>query len=253
MEETNLENKGRNTEENGVYSHTENKSPSKNQSQIVGAIIVAGILIAGAILLKGTKAPTTVEPTTNNTDKTAWQGRPVSSSDHILGNKNAKIVIVEYSDLECPFCKVFHNTMHRVVADSDGKVAWVYRHYPIPELHPKAFHEAEATECAWEQGENDAFWKYADRAFEITPSNNGLEAAQLTKIAEYVGLNVVSFNNCLDSGKYTEKIQADIDDGTKTSVRGTPSSFILVNGKLVDTIPGAMPYEQVMQRLSKIK
>jgi len=143
--------------------------------------------------------------------------------------------------------------MQRVVQNSDSNVAWVYRHYPIPQLHPKAFREAEATECAYDQGGNDAFWSYTDRLFEITPANNGLDAAELPRIAEYVGLNVASFNECLESGKFTSKVQADVDDGVKAGVNGTPSSFILVKGKIIDTIPGAQPYEAVMQRLDAIK
>jgi protein-disulfide isomerase len=91
--------------------------------------------------------------------------RPVSADDHIIGDVNAEIIIVEYSDLDCPFCKVFHNTMHQVVNQSEGKVAWVYRHYPIPQLHPNAPLKAEESECAWELGGNDAFWKYADKVF----------------------------------------------------------------------------------------
>lgn len=91
--------------------------------------------------------------------------RPVSRDDHILGDINAEIIIVEYSDLDCPFCKVFHNTMHQVVEKSEGKVAWVYRHYPIPQLHPNAPKKAEETECAWELGGNEAFWKYTDKVF----------------------------------------------------------------------------------------
>lgn len=251
MEENNTEeevvivNKSQNADQGG--------NSKNSQSQIVGAIIVAGILIAGAILLKGTNAPTIAELGAKNGENTVFQGRSVSKEDHILGNINAKVIIVEYSDLECPFCKVFHNTMHRVVNDSEGEVAWVYRHYPIPQLHPKAFHEAEATECAWEQGENNAFWKYIDRVFEITPSNNGLEVAQLSKIAEYLGLNVASFNTCLSSGKFKDKIQEDINDGIKAGVSGTPSSFILVKGKLFDTIPGAQPFDALMQRLGEIK
>jgi protein-disulfide isomerase len=93
--------------------------------------------------------------------------KPVSAEDHIVGDINAKIIIVEYSDLDCPFCKVFHATMHRVVKDSGGDVAWVYRHYPIPQLHPNAFAKAQETECAWEQGGNEAFWKYTDKIFEV--------------------------------------------------------------------------------------
>ncbi|OGI63353.1 hypothetical protein A2818_01420 [Candidatus Nomurabacteria bacterium RIFCSPHIGHO2_01_FULL_40_12] len=224
---------------------------NNDQKQVAGAIILVGILIAGAILLKGTKAPENIAKNANDVNKVS-QSRPVTSSDHILGNKNAKIIIVEYSDLECPFCKVFHNTMHKVIADNN-KVAWVYRHYPIPQLHPKAFREAEATECAFEQGGNDAFWKYTDRLFEVTPSNNGLPEIELAKIAQYAGLNVASFNTCLDSGKYKDKVQKDIDDGNKAGVSGTPSSFILVNSKVVDVIRGAQPFEVVMQQLSQIK
>jgi len=225
---------------------------NNDQKPIAGAILIVGVLIAGAILLKDSKAPIVNAPAANN-EKNPTTGRPVSSADHIIGSLNARLVIVEYSDLECPFCKVFHDTMHKVVDNSNGKVAWVFRHYPIPQLHSKAFREAEATECAWEQGENDAFWKYTDRLFEITPSNNGLDAALLPEIAEYAGLNVASFNDCLVSGKFTNKVQADIDDGIKAGVNGTPSSFILQKGSRVDTIPGAQPYESVMQRLSEIK
>lgn len=221
---------------------------NNEQKPIVGAILVVGILIAGAILLKGSK-PTENAPVANNTKNLpSSEIRPVSSSDHITGNTNSKIVIVEYSDLECPYCKLFHTTMHRVI-DNDSKVAWVYRHYPIAQLHPKAFHEAEAAECAWEQGGNDGFWKYVDRVFEVTPSNNGLEVVELPKIAQYIGLNVASFNTCLESGKFKNKIENDISDGNKAGVNGTPSSFILVRGKVVDNIPGAQPYETVKQKI----
>lgn len=214
--------------------------------QIAGAIIIAGVLIAGAVLLRGATIPP-------GNGAEVPQVRKVSQDEHIIGNPKAKIVVVEYSDLECPYCQVFHNTMHQVVENSEGEIAWVFRHYPIAELHPKAFKEAEASECAWEQGGNDAFWKYADKVFEITPSNNKLEESELPKIAEYIGLNVATFNECLASGKFAEKVQADIDDGTKAGVRGTPSSVILKKGKTVDVIPGALPYESVMEKINKLK
>lgn len=190
---------------------------------------------------------------TNGTNGDNISIRPVGTSDHILGNKNAKIVIVEYSDTECPFCKAFHATMHKVVKQNEGRVAWVYRHYPIPQLHSKAPREAEATECAFEQGGNTAFWKYVDRVFEITPSNNALDEKELTNIAQYIGLNTSSFYTCLESGKYKDKVDSDVNDGTKAGVNGTPSSFILVNGKVVDIIRGAQPLETVTQMLEKLK
>ncbi len=233
------------------HEHVEHKESTVNQpkqgSQIASAIIIAGLIIAGAVLLRGNSATTAT-----NTDNSTFRGRPVASEEHFLGNKDAKIVIVEYSDTECPFCKSFHKTMEQVVADSDGEVAWVFRHYPIPVLHSKATFEAEATECAWEQGGNDAFWKYINRLFDVTTSNDGLDKSELPKIATYAGLDVKTFNECLESGRQKEKVANDVSDGVKAGVRGTPSSFILVKGKLVDTIPGALPYDAVMKMLAEI-
>jgi len=229
-----------------------------DQKPIVGAIILAGALIAGAIMLRGSAG--TIPVGSNDDSNNPPQLRAIAKDEHILGNPKAKIVIVEYSDLECPFCQRFHDVMHQVVENNNGDVAWVYRHYPLyqgsegrPPLHPKALKEAEATECAWEQGGNDAFWRYADKIFEITPSNNGLELTELPNIAADIGLDVATFNDCLASGKFKEKIDEDIADGTRGGVQGTPSSFILKNGKLVDTIPGALPYEAVIQKLDALK
>ena len=223
-----------------------------NTQKIVGAILLAGLMVAGAILLKGNRAPSPIPEEGNGDSAGATQIRPVSKDDHIKGNLNAKIVIVEYSDLECPFCKAFHGTMQRVI-ENNKNVAWVYRHYPIPQLHSKAIREAEATECAWEQGGNDAFWKYTDRIFEITPSNDGLPESELPKIAGELRLDVAAFNVCLESGKFKAKIQADVEDGARAGVRGTPASFIVYKGKVVAEIPGAQPYETVIKQLSGIK
>lgn len=201
---------------------------NNDQSQIVGAIIIAGLLIAGAILLKGNTPKTTIINDNNNTNKIDLVNldiRSVNDEDHILGTRDAKVVIVEYSDLECPFCKNFHTTLQKITKERKD-VAWVYRHYPIPALHSKAPHEAEATECAYAQGGNDAFWKYIDRMFAITPSNNGLDEKELMNIADYVGLNSSAFYTCLQSGKYANKVQTSMEEGAVAGVAGTPTSFI---------------------------
>jgi protein-disulfide isomerase len=114
---------------------------------------------------------------------------PVTAADHIRGNIGAKVTIVEYSDLECPFCKIFHATLKQIMSEhTDGSVAWVYRHYPLDSLHPRARKEAEASECAFAQGGNDKFWAYIDRVYEITTSNNTLDPLELPMIASYIGL-----------------------------------------------------------------
>jgi protein-disulfide isomerase len=106
---------------------------------------------------------------------------PVTEKDHIFGNPQAEMVIVEYSDLECPFCKRFHETMIQIMSEygKEGKVAWVYRHFPLDAIHSKARREAEAVECAGELGGNDKFWAYVNKLVEITPSNNQLDASLL--------------------------------------------------------------------------
>jgi protein-disulfide isomerase len=228
---------------------------TKNNGQLIPlAIIVAGLLVAGAVYFGGSKAPAPGSLTgQNGAPNTAPSViAPVSATDHIIGNKNAQVVIVEYSDFECPFCKVFHNTMHQILTTYGDKVAWVYRQFPIAQLHSKAPKESEASECATDQGGNAAFWKFADKIFEITTSNNTLDPAQLPTIASAIGIDVNAFNTCLSSGKNTSLIQADIAAAQKAGAQGTPYSVILVNGKNVGSINGAQPFDQVKSQLDSI-
>lgn len=90
--------------------------------------------------------------------------KPVTSADHIRGDINAPVKIVEFSDIDCPFCKRFHTTMLEVMNTygKEGKVAWVYRHFPLTQLHPDAANKAEASECVAELGGNDKFWEFVD-------------------------------------------------------------------------------------------
>jgi protein-disulfide isomerase len=207
------------------------------------AIVIAGGLIAASLyFVNGNSAPSLPSDQVGSVPTKDIRG--VQKDDHILGNPNAGIVFVEYSDTECPFCKQFHFTMQQVIDEygADGEVAWVYRHFPLTQLHPKAPKEAEALECATEQGGNDVFWKYTDRLYEITPSNNGLDAAQLPAIAEEIGLDVSKFESCLASGKYASKVQEDFNEVTAAGGRGTPHSIVLIEGEQI-SLEGAQPFE----------
>ncbi len=225
------------------------ETEQSNKFLIPLAIMVAGGLVAGAIYFGGSKPLTTNDgrPTTGKIDIAA-----VSEKDHILGSRNAELVIVEYSDTECPFCKVFHNTMKQVMSTYSGEVAWVYRHFPIPQLHAKAIKEAEATECAAELGGNLAFWKYIDKIFEITPSNDGLNPDELPKIAGEIGLDVAAFNECLSSGRYTEFIKKSIEEATKAGARGTPYSVIISRDGTKTVINGAEPLASVKAKIDSL-
>ena len=214
------------------------------------AIIVAGLIVAGAIVYSSGKKAVFNEPAGNqgaNPAKVAANMKAVGKDDHIFGDPKAKVKIVEFSDAECPFCKRFHPTLQKIVADYDGQVAWVYRHFPLDSIHSKARKEAEATECAAEVGGNDAFWKYLDRLLEVTPSNNGLSLAMLPAIAEYAGLDRTKFEECLNSGRHADRVQSDYEDAVATGGQGTPFSIVIApNG---DRLPveGAQPYSSVKQ------
>ena len=131
----------------------------------------------------------------------------------------------------------------------NGKVAWIYRHFPIDSRHPKARKEAQATECANELGGNDKFWAYLDRIYEITPSNNGLSLALLPEIAKYVGLNVVDFNICINSDKYLDRIEDDLQNANVTGGLGTPWSIIITKNGKKYPVNGAQPYENIKQMI----
>ena len=212
------------------------------------AIIIAGGLIAGALYYSNIKiANQPVKTATSQTGSGTINMRLVSADDHMLGNPNADVVIVEYSDTECPFCKQFHTTMQRVMNEygKDGKVAWVYRHFPIDQLHSKARKESEALECANELGGPSKFWEYTNMLYSITPSNNGLEPSELPKIAKNVGLNIQDFDTCLSSGKYAAKVEADYQDAVKAGGRCTPTSILISKDGIKTTVIGAQPYESL--------
>lgn len=171
--------------------------------------------------------------------------QPVTPRDHLRGSPDAPVKIVEFGDTECPLCQRFHPTLQRIVAEYPGKVVWVYRHFPNDDIHPKARKEAEATECAAELGGNAKFWAYLDRLFEITPSNNRLDPAQLPRIAEYVGLNRAKFEQCLRSGKYAQRVADDVADALAAGGQGTPYTVVVAPNGRKFAILGAQPYASV--------
>ena len=224
-------------------------SENRNNALLIPlSIVLAGAMIAGAVYLGGNKGGALALDSIQDLKKEV-KVEAVNSSDHILGSKTAEIVVIEYSDFECPFCKVFHNTMHQIVDEYDGKVAWVYRHFPIEQLHSKAKKESEASECAFDQGGNTLFWKYIDRLFATTNSNDSLDLAKLPQIASDLGLNVDLFNECLENGKYTKKIEDDIVKAMDAGASGTPYSVIINKDGKQTLIKGAEPIENVRLKI----
>lgn len=171
--------------------------------------------------------------------------RVTATRDHIYGNPNAPISLIEYSDYECPFCKSFHPIAKQIVKAYEGKVNWVYRHFPLNFHNPGAQKQAEASECVYELGGDDAFWKYSDAIYERTKSNgNGFPLTNLVPLAKELGLDEKRFAQCLESNKYEGRVKEDLDEGGKIGLTGTPANILLHNetGEVLVKV-GAQPLD----------
>lgn len=164
----------------------------------------------------------------------------VTTQDHIYGNPDAKISLIEYSDFQCPFCQRFHATAKQIVDQYGDDVNWVYRHWPLPSHDPMATTQALASECVAEMAGNDAFWEFGDALFASGTSDlDGLVA-----LAAGLGIDDESaFRDCVESEKYMDKIQQQLANGTSAGVTGTPGNVLLNNetGEAV-LVAGAQPF-----------
>jgi protein-disulfide isomerase len=208
-------------------------STQKSMLTVPVAILIAGALIAGAVIWTNSSNKGGVVSNGTPTERKLTV-KPVSENDYIVGNPNASVTLIEFSDLECPFCKSFHVTMGQLMEShgKSGDLAWVYRHFPLKDLHPKAVKESEAVECVRELAGKEKALEYINAIFKITPSNNKLELSLLGDTAVKMGVSLAQFNTCLDSGKYTQLIDDSIKDAMSAGGRGTPYSVILLKSPL---------------------
>lgn len=153
----------------------------------------------------------------------------LAETRHIYGSPDAPVTLIEYSDIECPYCKSAHPVIKSIVDNSGGKVKWVYKHFPLTSIHPKALPFAAITECVAKTKGNDAFWKVLDSLMA-----NGDEKSALA----LVGLNIGMLNSCLTDESVVNKIQEGVNQAADLGVGGTP--YILINGpKGTEKIPGS--------------
>lgn len=221
----------------------------KSNYVLAFSIIIAALLITGAFIysagVKNTEQPQNEKKENISSSSDIENVLPISETDYPRGNPDAPVQIIEFSDLECPFCKSFHQTMKKAMDEygKDGRIVWIYRHMPLESIHPKAKKSAEAAECAAELGGNNGYWDYIDGYFAVTPSNNLINLDELPKIAERVGLNRGQFEECLNSGRHIGLIEEHMKNAVDSGARGTPYSVIIGRDGKKYKISGAYPYE----------
>lgn len=220
---------------------------------ILAAIVAFFVLIRSGTLSFSQKPIFIHEKVLLNPPKAVHNVRPVSVDDHAWGDINAPIQIIEYSDLECPYCKTHHVNMIRLVNEYRGHVVWIYRHHPLDHRFTKSRKEAEASECVAALGGNAAFWKFIGKIFEITPSNNGLDFSVLPDVAEEAGIDRNEFIECFENRTYKDKVEADFKNARLSGLTFTPSSIIIwPDRKKKSLIIGARSYELITTTLDII-
>lgn len=216
------------------------------------SIIIAGVIIAGAIIFANQ------HPTAPVADAAGTQGAAVSahvaapsSSDHIVGSPSAPIVLVEYSDFQCPYCQMIYPSIKQIVSESQGQVAWVMREFPLYQIHPNAMPGADAAECIAEQKGNDAFWKFADTVF---TDQTKISPEYFAQLAQGLGVNMTTYNSCVTSHKYASKIDAETADAEASGGNGTPFT-VVINTKTGKQYPisGALPLAQIQAVINQAK
>jgi len=222
---------------------------------IISSFLIGALYTKVQYLEKTDKSPTQAAPPQAAAPQQAppedTSPKKVSvDDDPILGDKNAKVTLIEFSDYECPFCKRFYDdalTQIKKEYIDTGKVKLVFRDLPLPFHEPMATTEAVAANCAWAQGDDTTYFKYHDEIFKRTKSNgNGLTKDDLYKISDDLGLNTATLKICMDDKKQEDEIKKDLADANAAGASGTPTFFIgkstsdgIIDGTI---LVGAQPF-----------
>lgn len=227
-------------------------APKASGKGLITAIVVAAVVIGGSLVFLGMQmsgssdgaadvadAPTAPPPALEITASVD----ELIDDDAMLGDADAPLTLIEFSDYECPFCKRHATqTMPDIKKNyiDTGKLKLVFRDYPLG-FHSNAVPAALAAECARDQKGDEAYFEMHDKLF-----SGELSSEIYAEYAGELGLDMTAYNDCVDSGKFTDEINADMAAGTKYGVRGTPG-FVLTDGETNKSIKGAQPYANFQQ------
>jgi protein-disulfide isomerase len=210
------------------------------------AIIIASIIIAGGLMGYGA---ITSGGSSNSVAKTLFKGKAINASDFVEGKENSKVVVIEYSDPECPFCTQVSPTIKKLRTDYAGKIAFVYRHFPLTQIHKHAFDEARAIACAGKVGGSAKYYEYLDNlfAYQMNKQSTELPVTGKEDFAKAIGIDMTAFGTCMKDNQTAQTVTDSANDGVAAGVQGTPSTFILVKTRKgyeqVAMIDGARQYE----------
>ncbi len=214
------------------------------------AILMAGVVIAAAIVFARV-SPAAEVVVDGAAQGTALKVTKPSQDEHIIGRADARIVLIEYSDFQCPYCATIHPTLKRIVEESNGDVAWTMRSLPLTSIHPEAEPAANAAECVASELGNDAFWKFAEVLF---ANQKELSSTFYINTAIQLGANPLTFSACISERRYQNVVDRESLEAQKLGATGTPFVVVLNTKTGVSaTIPGALPYAQAMAVIKSVQ
>lgn len=202
------------------------------------SILIAGVLVAGAIIFTnvraaGPAAAGAVQPPTTQTNV-----RAPSAQEHIVGSPDAPVVLIEYSDFECPYCSIVHPTLKKIAQESNGQIAWVMRNFPLESIHPAARPGALAGECVASLLGNDAYWQFTDTVF---ANQDKVSAQYYEQVALGLGAQKAAYASCVASAATAQKVDADAQEAMQNGGQGTPYT-VLYDKRGQVGVSGALPY-----------
>lgn len=214
----------------------QNYSYTTPQTILISAVIISLAIIAHGALTGGSqsKAPATY-----------FAGKTPGEQEFVYGNEKSKVVLVEYSDTECPYCVSLHPTITSIVDTYKEKIGFVYRHFPLTSIHPGAEREAQAITCAGNLGGKDAYYGFMKTLFDTkyAQKTTTLPADTLVALAVSIGLDKNAFLACEQDQAVKATVQASTAEGVQAGVNGTPASFVLLKTRkgyeVIASISGA--------------
>ena len=208
-------------------------------------VLVVGVI--GGFVLSSNLLPTDSTQTSGFKIDSSGAGNPfgevleVDANDAVYGSRDANVVIFEYSDVGCPYCAKFHITGREIVDNSNGQIAWIYRHLPIV----RDFSEDASVklECVKNKFGEGRFWEILDELF----SSNDISGETISNIVEKAGLSKSDISRCLAHGSVeSDQVKKHINQGRVFGLRGTPSGFVFNREtKKYELLGGALPEEQL--------
>lgn len=224
----------------------------KNLGKLFGLLLVAILIITIGKYTTNKATQTDTQVNTTNpiplpalpTNKAGIKSRSTDvlsiEGIHVRGSQNPQVYLIEFSDMDCPYCRQFHKTVQELLIKRDD-VAWVYKHFPLTNLHPEAQYKSYLAECVAREKGEEKFWEFTDRILAGEPS---------LKILTEMG--VQNAGECAEDPTIQEIVEADVQLGTSLGAQGTPFVVLQTTDGKTATLPGAVSLEVIEKEITKL-